>query len=301
MLVAGVAISHPERVIYPDPPLTKLDIARYYAAIGDWIVPHVAGRPLTLVHCPRGLAAPCAYMRHTRVWGPAVLRRVRIREQTKVGEYLVADDRRAVVGLAQMGVLEIHTWNATDDDIERPNRIIWDLDPGERVRWAQVVSAARAVRDVLAALGLQTWVKTTGGRGVHVVMPIVRHRDWSECLTFARNIARAIERSDPSRYTTAFAKRGREAKILIDYLRNNRTNTSVAAFSTRARPGACVSMPVAWRELTPRLQPAAFTVVSVPARLRRRRVDPWRDYWTCRQRISAAIDRAVAQLALTST
>src|SRR5690242_4874712 len=129
--VSGVSISHPDRVVYPGLGITKLDVARYYAAIGDWMVPHVAGRPLTLVHCPQGLIRPCSYMRHTKVWGPDVLRRVRIQEKTKVGEYLIADDVHAIVGLAQMGVLEIHTWNATDDDIERPNRIIWDLDPGE--------------------------------------------------------------------------------------------------------------------------------------------------------------------------
>lgn len=294
--VAGITISHPDRIVYPEQKITKLDVARYYGAMGAWITPHVAGRPLTLVHCPEGLNAPCNYLRHRAAWGPAALRRVRIQEKTKVGEYLVADDVQGVVGLAQMGVLEIHTWNATDGHIERPNRIIWDLDPGEDVDWPRVVTAARHVRDVLATLGLQTWVKTTGGRGLHVVMPMARHRDWSECLAFSRHVAEALERSDPKTYTTAFAKAGRAAKILIDYLRNNRTNTSVAAYSTRARAGAPVSVPITWEELTPRLRPSNFTLATVPARLKKLQVDPWEAYWACRQRLSAAVMRVVETL-----
>ncbi len=291
-----IRLSHPARVIYPELGITKLDLARYYEAIGDWVVPHVAGRPLTLVHCPQGLAGPCTYMRHTKVWGPQVLRRVRIPEKTKVGEYLVADDLAGVLGLVQMGIVEIHTWNSTADDVERPNRLVWDLDPGPEVEWPEVVTAARHVRAAVQVLGLESWIKTTGGRGLHVVMPLTRHLDWSACLTFARSLAAALVRSDPGRYTTAVAKRGREAKILIDYLRNNRTNTSIAAFSTRARAGAPVSMPIAWTQLTSRLRPEAFTVLTVPGRLKRQRIDPWRDYWTTRQRISAAALRAVTRL-----
>jgi len=235
-------------------------------------------------------------MRHTKAWGPAALRRVRIREKTKVGEYLVADDIAGVVALIQMGMIEIHTWNATADDVERPNRIIWDLDPGPEVTWLEVVSAARAVRDVLNALGLESWVKTTGGRGLHVVVSIVPQRDWSECLTFSRAVADLLVRSEPRLYTTAFAKRGRESKILIDYLRNNRTNTSVSGFSTRARPGATVSLPVRWDELGARLRPEAFTVATVPHRVARLRSDPWSGYWTARQRLSKAIIQAVTRV-----
>jgi bifunctional non-homologous end joining protein LigD len=294
-IVAGVRISHPERVIYPDLGIRKIDLAAFYEAIAEWVVPHVAGRPLTLVHCPNGLAGRCAYMRHTRVWGPAALRRVNIREQTKVGEYLVADDGAGIVALIQMGIVEFHTWNVLTDDIERPNRVIWDLDPGDDVAWRQVVEAAHAVRDVLRTLGLQSWVKTTGGRGLHVVMPIARHRDWSECLTFSRAVAEALARHSPARYTTAFARSGRTSKILIDYLRNNRTNTSVSAFSARARPGATVSVPLAWDELTPRLRPDSFTIRTLSRRLARI-PDPWRDYWTCRQRIRAAAFDAIQRV-----
>jgi bifunctional non-homologous end joining protein LigD len=290
--VAGVSVSHPGRLIYPELGITKLALAQYFAAIGDWILPHVRGRPLTLVHCPAGAAAPCNYLKHAKQWGPQALRRIKIQEKTKVGEYLVADTTPAVVALSQMGIVEIHTWNATDTNIERPNRIVWDLDPGPNVTWTQVTTGARLVRDVLRTLGLTTWVKTTGGRGIHVVAPVTPARDWSECLAFARAVAEAIERAE-SLYTTAFGKTGRDGKILIDYLRNNRTNTSVCAYSPRAWPGATVSVPVSWGEL--RTPPEKWTLPVVQRRLRRLKTDPWADYWTCRQRLSERAVRAVGQ------
>jgi bifunctional non-homologous end joining protein LigD len=292
--VAGVHISHPDRLIYPDQGISKVQLARYYESIADWIVPHVEGRPLTLVHCPAGIASPCMYLKHAKQWGPNALRRVRIQEKTKVGEYLVADNIEAVVSLAQMGIVEVHTWNSTDDDVERPNRIVWDLDPGPEVAWQDVVAGAKVVRDVLKALDLESWVKTTGGRGLHVVVPIAPARDWSECLEFSRAVSEAIERTDPQRYTTTFAKAGRQQKILIDYLRNNRTNTSVCAFSPRARPGAIVSMPLAWRELG--ASPERWTLLTVPQRLKRLETDPWAGYGTSSQRLSSASIRAIARL-----
>jgi bifunctional non-homologous end joining protein LigD len=281
--VSGVRISHPDRLIYPDLGISKIDLARYFERIADWVVPHVEARPLTLVHCPAGLTAPCNYLKHAKQWGPSALRRVNIQEKTKVGQYLVADNIAAVVSLAQMGIVEIHTWNSTTDDLERPNRIIWDLDPGPAVTWKQVVEAARLVRDILETLGLASWAKTTGGRGLHVVVPLRPSRDWSECLEFSRAVSEAIERSDPEMYTTTFVRAGRERKILIDYLRNNRTNTSVSAFSPRARPGAKVSMPIDWKELS--AGPEKWSLMTLPARLKRR-ADPWEDYWKARQKVS---------------
>ena len=265
--VAGVRISHPDRWIYPDLEISKIQVAQYYEQIAEWIVPHVAARPLTLVHCPAGIAAPCNFLKHAKAWGPGALRRVRIQEKTKVGEYLVADSIEAVVSLAQMGIVEIHTWNCTADDIDRPNRLVWDLDPGPQVSWKNVVKAARLVRDVLNTLDLRSWVKTTGGRGLHVVVPLKRTRTVAECLDFSRAVSEAIAKTEPRSYTTAFAKAGRERQILIDYLRNNRTNTSVCAFSPRARPGATVSMPLDWNELDE--TPDRWTLLTVPPRLKR--------------------------------
>lgn len=292
--VAGVGISHADRVMFPAAQVTKLDLARYYESIARWILPHLADRPLTLVRCPTGVRsgagkrnADCFFMKHSKVWAPAAIRRVRIREKTKIGEYLIADSIAAVAGLVQMDVLELHTWNACFARVEQPDRIVIDLDPGDDIDWADVVSAARLVRELLEILDLESFVKTTGGRGLHVVVPLVPRDDWSTCLAFARAFALSVVRRRPDLFTERFGKAGRHDKILIDYLRNNRTNTSIAAYSTRARPAAPVSMPLAWSELSARLRPDRFTITTAPARLARLRTDPWKDYWRSKQRIPA--------------
>jgi bifunctional non-homologous end joining protein LigD len=278
--------------MYPEAGVTKIDLARYYERIADWIVPHVEGRPLTLVRCPTGLADGCFYMKHSKVWAPAALQRVNIQEKAKIGEYLVANSGAALASLVQMDVLEIHTWNSRVGRIEQPDRVVLDIDPGPEITWREVIDAARLVRRVLEGIGLASFVKTTGGRGLHVVVPLQPSVDWSACLAFSRGVAEAIVAHDSSRYTTRFAKAGRERKVLIDYLRNNRTNTSVAAYSMRARPHAPVSMPLTWAALNARITPETFTVKTVPARLARQRRDPWAAYWTCRQRLTSAMTRA---------
>jgi bifunctional non-homologous end joining protein LigD len=291
--VRGVRISNPNRIMYPTPTITKLDVVNYYDAIADAMLPHVEGRPLTLVRCGTGIDGDCIFMKHSKLWAPAALTRVKIKEKTKVGDYLVIESPAALISLAQMDVLEIHTWNTRYTKVEYPDRIVLDLDPGPQVDWAAVVAAGTLVRGMLRTLGLDSWAKTTGGRGLHVVVPIEPRHEWTACLDFARAAAEALVRHDPTQFTTAFAKRGRERLILVDYMRNNRTNTSIAAFSTRARAGAPVSMPIAWSELTPRLDPGALTLATTPARLRRQKTDPWAGYFTARQRLSK---RAVAAL-----
>jgi bifunctional non-homologous end joining protein LigD len=293
--VEGVEISHPDRILYPGLKLSKVDVARYYESIKEWIVPHVAGRPLTLVRCPEGISGECFFMKHSKVWAPKALRRVRIKEKTKLGEYLIADDISGIVSLAQMGVLEIHTWNSIFEDVERPNRLVFDLDPGDDVEWSAVIRGARMVRDTFTALKLESFVKTTGGRGLHVVVPLTPHADWKECLDFSRALSERFEQAHPELYTTAFAKAGRSRKILIDYLRNNRTNTSIAAYSTRAREGAPVSVPLTWEELRVSLDPRSFTVRTLPKRLARLNVDPWAGYWKCRQKLTVQLVRAVSR------
>jgi len=193
-----------------------------------------------------------------------------------------------------MGIVEIHTWNSTDDEVERPNRIVWDLDPGPQIAWKQIADAALLLRDVLTAIKLKAWVKTTGGRGVHVVVPIAAKRDWSECLEFSRDVSESLVNSNPGLFTTTFKKLGRERKILIDYMRNNRTNTSISAYSSRARPGAHVSTPIDWSELD--TKPDRWTLSTVRQRLRRLRKDPWAGYWTARQQISTASMEALRRV-----
>jgi bifunctional non-homologous end joining protein LigD len=292
--VAGIRLTHGDRVVFSEAGVTKAQLARYYETVAEWMLPHVAGRPLTLVRCPDGAGGSCFYMKHSKAWAPGSVRRVNIQERKKVGEYLIVDDPPGLIGLVQMNVLEIHTWNSTGGHVERPDRLVLDIDPGPDVSWTRVIEAARLLRALLAELSLESFVKTTGGHGLHVVVPLAPRHDWSDCLEFSREFAEAVVRHDPRHYTTGFARSGREDKILVDYLRNNRTNTSVAAFSTRARPHGPVSMPLRWDDLTPRLRPDRLTVVTVPRRLARVRADPWAGYWQLDQRLSAAARKALA-------
>jgi bifunctional non-homologous end joining protein LigD len=199
-----------------------------------------------------------------------------------------------VVSLVQIGILEIHTWNSRVARLEAPDRIVFDLDPADGLPWAKVVEAARLVRERLQQLGLESFVKTTGGVGLHVVVPLQPRASWDECAAFARGVADAIVREEPRGYTANMSKAARPGKVFIDYLRNVRGATSVAAYSTRARAGATVSTPLAWDELEPRLRPDRFTVATVPARLAGLREDPWRRYTKLRQSLPATGARGAA-------
>jgi bifunctional non-homologous end joining protein LigD len=279
--VAGVALTHPDRVYFPRPRVTKLDLARYYEAVSDWILPHLAHRPTTLVRCPDGIEGQCFYQRHAGAGATgSALRRVKIPGQK--GEALVIDSLSALIGAVQMGILEIHTWNATTARIDQPDRVVFDLDPGPGVTWARVVEAARLVRRALEAVGLESFVKTSGGKGLHVVAPLTPV-GWDAAGAFAEAIADAIAQREPDRFTTSMAKAARPGRIYIDHLRNRRAASTVAAYSTRARPGAPVSTPLAWDELSARLTADRFTVATIPERLGKRRADPWARYWTLRQ------------------
>ena len=280
---AGIRVTHPERVMFPAAGLTKLDIVRYYDAVTPWILPHLRGRPLTLKQCAPD-ADHCRFMRHSGERAPAQVRIVNIREKTKIGDYMIVDDAAALIALAQRNIIEFHTWNSVVDHVEQPDRIVFDLDPGPGVAWSQMIDAARVMRRALESLRLKAWVKTTGGKGLHLVVPIAPTNDWSVCLAFARSVASEIAEHDPARFTTKFAKVGREKQILIDYLRNNRTNTAVAAYSVRARPGATVSVPVAWDELTTRFRPERWTIKTLPRRLKTTR-DPWTVYFKTAQKL----------------
>jgi bifunctional non-homologous end joining protein LigD len=286
VVVAGVAISHPDRILDPTG-ISKLEIARYYEMVGRKMLPHVKGRPLTLMLWdPSSPERGGKFMRHAHAWGPSVLRRIHIQEKTKKGEYLVVDDVEGLVALAQMDVLEIHTWNSLAEDVERPNRVVFDLDPAPDVAWSRVVECAHYVRKRLLALTLASWPKTTGGKGVHIVVPLTPGADWTQCLEFTRAFADVMQSERPKDFVTTLPKRERTGKILVDYLRNNRTNTSVAAFSIRARPGAPVSMPISWDELDASLRSDAFTLRNVIERLKTMgKRDPWAGYWKRRQKL----------------
>ncbi|HEV8530620.1 MAG TPA: DNA ligase D [Methylomirabilota bacterium] len=284
-VVAGVRLTHADRVLYPAPKTTKRDLALFYESIADWILPHLAGRPTALVRCPEGVAKECFYQKHVGTWAPESLRRVKIRERTKIGEYLVVDSLAALIGLVQIGILEIHTWNSVVERLEQPDRLVFDLDPGPGVTWKRVVEGARLIRERLLALHLESFVKTTGGKGLHVVAPLSPGPTWDEGAAFARTLAQGIAREDPRGYVAHMAKSVRQGKIFIDYLRNVRGATSVAAYSTRAKPSAPVSVPLGWEELSPAITSDHYTIVNLPRRLAGLKVDPWARYWTIRQKL----------------
>src|SRR5262252_9862023 len=283
--VAGVRLTHADRVLYPRLGTTKLDLARFYESIAKWILPHLADRPTSLVRCPEGVAKKCFYQKHTGYWAPESLRRVKIQEKRKVGEYLIVDSLAALVGLVQIGILEIHTWNSVVRHLEQPDRVVFDLDPGPGVDWSDVIECAKLLRESLRTVDLESFVKTSGSKGLHVVVPLVRGPSWDETGSFARTVAESAERANPRRYVARMAKADRRGRIFIDYLRNVRGATTVAAYSTRATPQAAVSVPLTWDELSPRIRSDHFTIANLSDRLARLEADPWAEYWTTRQRL----------------
>ena len=287
--IAGVRLTHPEKVLYDEQGITKFDLAAYYAAIADWIMPHVENRPLSLVRCPDGRSKDCFFQKHPGMGTSKVLRRIPVKEKKGMSEYLVADDIAGLVSLVQIGVLEIHLWGSKADDIERPDRLIFDLDPDPAVSWPMVLKGAQRLREFLEDLGLVTFVKTTGGKGLHVVVPITRKQEWDDAKAFCRGVTEAIVRRWPADYTAKMSKAQRTGKVFIDYLRNDRGATSIAAYSTRARAVAPVSVPVDWEELTPKLRSDHFNIKNLPRRLETLKRDPWADLSKTRQSITAAM------------
>jgi bifunctional non-homologous end joining protein LigD len=285
LAIEGVRMTNPERVLYPDPGITKRDLAAFYVSIADWILPHLVDRPTTLVRCPDGLAGECFYQKHTGTWAPPSLRRVKIQEKRKVGEYLVVDDLPGLVGLVQIGILEIHVWNSRVEHLEQPDRLVFDLDPAEDVPWPAVIAAARVVRARLEDHGLESFVKTTGGKGLHIVVPITRGPSWDECLDFSRGVAEELVREAPEAFVAVMSKARRTGRIYVDYLRNQRGSTSVAAYSTRAKPGAPVSTPLGWDELRPDVESTHYTVANLQRRLASLKADPWAKLAETRQRL----------------
>lgn len=270
---AAVRLTHPERVVYPEMGLTKLEIARYYEAVAPRILPHVAGRPLAIVRCPEGSGKPCFYQKRPGAGFPKSVKSTR--------EYMFIEDLRGLLALVQFGALELHPWACKAGDPERPDSLTFDLDPGPGTPWAAVLSAAREVRARFAKLGRESFVKTTGGKGLHVVVPLLAGAGWPEVKSFSKAFADLLASDFPARYTTRLAKSERGGRIFVDYLRNDRGATSVCAWSTRARPGAPVSMPLDWSELKPSLKPARFDARSAVARARGK--DPWRDFEAARR------------------
>jgi bifunctional non-homologous end joining protein LigD len=288
--IAGVRFSNPERVLYPEQGVTKEELGVYYARIADWILPHLKNRPLTLVRCPEGRAKQCFYQKHVNEHFPPSVYRVDVGDPEPYG---AVDSLEGLLSLAQMGVLELHIWGSHRDRIEQPDYIVFDFDPDEGLDWERVVEGALAMRAFLEDLGLQTFLKTTGGKGLHVVLPITRKDDWDEVKAFTKAVSEKMVAAEPQKYTSKLPKASRKGKIFIDYLRNGRGATSICAYSTRARANAPVSVPLFWEELETDVRGNTYTLRTLPERLEKLPSDPWADFFKVRQSITAAMKRAV--------
>jgi bifunctional non-homologous end joining protein LigD len=292
-VIAGIAITHPDRVLYAQTGLTKRGLAQFYAEIAPWVLPHVVDRPLSIVRCPDGAGGQCFYQKHAGVGWPKGIHGVPIEEKDGKGLYIYISDLTGLMALVQMGVLEFHPWGARRDDVERPDRVIFDLDPDPSVPWERVIETAVACRDRLEALGLQSFVKTTGGKGLHVVVPLARRHEWPEVKAFAMAFAQAMMRDADGAYTINMSKAARHGKIFLDYLRNDRGSTAVAAYTTRVKPNAPVATPLAWSELSPAIRSDHFTVETLPRRLARLHDDPWEGMDKLQQTLTAKLRRAL--------
>ena len=291
-VIDGVAITHPERVVYPGLSVTKLMVAEYYARVSERLLPFIAGRPLAILRCPEGLAGECFFQKHVGRRSIPGIDVVMIDESTGRNPYALVDNAEALVSLAQWNALELHAWGSTAPEIDRPDTLVFDLDPDAALPWGTVVDAARATRALLDTAGLASFVKTTGGKGLHVVVPLERRQSWDEAREFARGVALALVAKSPERFTATSGESNRRGRIFVDYLRNARGATAVAPYSLRARPGATVATPLSWDELSARVPPASFTIGTVPERIRRKR-DPWTGYAARRQRLTASAWRVL--------
>jgi bifunctional non-homologous end joining protein LigD len=294
--VEGVPLTHPDKVLDEESHLTKMQLAQYYAAVADVMLPHIAQRPLSLVRCPEGSGKPCFFQKHVSPGLPAGVGSVPVKDKKtgEVEQFLTLDNAKGLIGLAQMGVLEIHPWGSRNESMEEPDQLIFDLDPDEGIEWKELVRSANEVHDLLEQLGLESFVKSTGGKGLHIVAPIKPEHGWAEIKGFAHSFVRMMEAAKPKLYLTKMSKAARKNRIYLDYLRNERGATAVAAYSPRARKGARVAMPFSWDELKKAARPefAVANFESWKARLKR---DPWAKMETLRQSLTAQAVRAVAE------
>lgn len=281
-------VTNAQRVIDPSTGLRKIELVRYYESVAEWILPHLKDRPVSLVRAPEGITGELFFQKHAErtIAGITELDAALWPDHAPL---LAVNTPQALLGAAQMNVIEFHTWNAQVQRIERPDRIIFDLDPGAGVAWPALREAAELMRVMLTELGLQSWPKTSGGKGLHIVVPLTPRRDYAQIKGFAQAVAQHMARVIPAKFVAVMGEKNRVGKIFIDYLRNGHGQTAVAAFSARARPGMGVSMPVAWEQLPELSGGAHWTVATARDYLSLRRHDPWSDYWSTKQTITQGL------------
>ena len=293
--VAGVTLSHPDKQLFPEAKLAKRDLALYYEKVADRILPHLRDRPLSLVRCPDGWKAQCFYQKHADKSVHQAVTRIEVPESRGKAMYFAADSLAALVGLVQWGVIELHPWGSRAPKLDRPDRLLFDLDPDPGVAWPQIVEAVALLRALLDDIGLTGFLKTTGGKGLHVVVPVRATLDWDEAKAFTRAIADFLVRTFPDRFIATASKHRRKGRIFIDYLRNAVGATAIAPYALRARANAPVSTPITWDELSAEdLRFDHFNVRNIPARLARMRKDPWASFDTTKQSVTRAMIKRVS-------
>lgn len=287
--VGGIGISNPQRVIDAESGATKLQLAQYYQAVGKWMLPHLSGRPLSIVRAPEGVGGDSFFQRHC---GRLKMPHMRLLDKALDPEHarlIQADSVAAVVEAAQMGTIEFHTWNARSDRIDKPDRVIFDLDPDPELPWSSMVEATCMTLDLLDELGLRAFLKTSGGRGVHVVVPIDRRHGWDCANEFAHGVTLRLAKEAPEQIAAKMGPKNRVGKIFVDYLRNQRGASTVVAFSARARPGLPVSVPIARDELQSLSGADQWNILNLHERLDDEAADPWADYASTRQSLSSKL------------
>jgi bifunctional non-homologous end joining protein LigD len=286
--LAGVTLSHPDKLYFPEAGLAKRAIAQHYFELADRILPHLRQRPLSLVRCPDGWKGQCFYQKHAHASVDAAVTRMQVHESGGEAIYMGVGSAKALVALVQWGVIEFHPWASRRPRLERPDRIVFDFDPGEGARWKELVEAVQLLRTMLGELDLQGFLKTTGGKGLHVVVPIRQTLDWPQAKAFSKQVATLLAKTFPQRFTTALAKERRRGKIFIDYLRNAEGATAVAPYSVRARKNAPVATPIDWNELAQDVRYDFFNVRNIRDRVGSM-TDPWAGFASTRQTVTKAL------------
>lgn len=291
--IAGVSLSSPDKVLYEQGQITKRDLAEYYERIAEYMLPYVRRRPLTLVRCPQGHAHHCFFQKHLDDAFSSAVKPIAIEEKKGTLDYAYVEDARGLVELVQMGTLELHAWGSQVDDVDKPDTLVFDLDPGEQVPWSQVQQGAVDVYEYLKDLGLTSFLRTSGGKGLHLVVPVARRHSWEQAKAFAKAVAQEMTKDQPSKYVAIATKAKRTNKIFIDYLRNGRGATSICSYSTRSKPFAPIATPLSWDELGDLQSSQVYRLDNIEARLDSLSSDPWEGFFTTKQSITQKMRKAL--------